>query len=207
MSLWNDPAAWLGHEALWILYAVLVLAAFVKYVVPFLPGDTVLLVCVFLVGAKGGSGWVSAGAITAGGTAGALLAFWWGRNFGTRFMHRPRFRRLTGRVEALLGHWGYWPLLLNRFVPYVRPVLFPAAGMLGMKALPSGGCALCGNMLFGAFVVLLGHTAGRQRGQLVSLYHLYQLWLGLLVFVLLSLLAGYLIYGAWQSRKNRDGNG
>jgi len=204
MSLWNDPAAWLGHEALWILYGTLALTAFVKYTVPILPGDMVLLVCVFLVGAKGGSGWVSAGAITAGGTAGALLAFWWGRHFGNRFMRRPRFRRLTGRVEALLGRWGYWPLLLNRFVPYVRPALFPAAGMLRMKPLPTLACALFGNALFGAFVVILGHSAGRQWGQLVSLYHLYQLWLGLMVFALLSLLGGYLAYEVWRSRKSAD---
>jgi membrane protein DedA with SNARE-associated domain len=204
MSFWTDPTAWLGNETLWILYGVLALAAFVKYTIPILPGDLVLLVCVFFVGAKGGSGWISVGAITAGGTTGALLAFWWGRHFGNRFMRRPRFRRLTGRVETLLGRWGYWPLLLNRFVPYVRPALFPAAGMLRMKALPTQACALLGNALFGLFVVVLGHSAGRQWGQLVSLYHLYQLWLGLMVFALLSLLAGYLAYGVWQSRKSAD---
>lgn len=203
MSLWSDPAAWLGHEALWILYAVITLAAFVKYVIPILPGDMVLLICVFLVGARGGSGWGSAGAIMTGGTAGALLAFSWGRRFGDRFMHRPRFMRLTGRVEAILGRWGYWPLLLNRFVPYVRPALFPAAGMLRMLPLPVALSALAGNALFGGFLVLLAHGAGRQWGTLSSAYHLYQAWLGLLVFAFLSFLAFFLILGAWKSKRGQ----
>lgn len=201
MSSWSDPAAWLGHETLWILYALIALAAFVKYVVPILPGDMVLLACVFLVGIKGGSGWVSAGVITVAGSAGALVAFWWGRHFGDRFMRRPRFLRITGRVEALLGRWGYWPLLFNRFVPYVRPALFPAAGMLRMRPLPVAASAFAGNALFGGFLVLLAYRAGRQWATLSSAYRFYQAWLGLVVFGFLSLLALILILGAWKGRR------
>ncbi len=200
MSLWHDPAAWLPHNLAY-LYAALALFAFLKYTIPVFPGDVLQVACVFLVGARGGSGWNSACSIAVGGTLGAWLAFWWGERFGAAYLKRPRFARPMDRVERLLGRWGYWPLVLNRFVPYVRIVLFPAAGLLKMNALPVAASALAGNALFGAFVVLLAHRAGQEWGQLASLYHYYQLWLGLFVFAFLSLLTAYLVLGAWRSRR------
>ena len=202
MSPWQDPVAWLRHEDLWILYLVLLCVSFLKYAVPFVPGDIVMLSSVFLIGLRGGSGWISAAAIAAGGTVGAIAAYEWGRRYGSRFLRKGRFAKFSDRVERLLGRWGYWPLLLNRFILYVRPVLLPAAGMLHMRRAAVAISALAGNILFGVFLVLLGHTAGREWGRFTSLYRYYQAWLGLLVFAFLSVLAAYLVYGAWRSRKN-----
>lgn len=205
MSLWQDPLAWLGHEDLWYLYVLLLLLSFLKYAAPPVPGDILMLASVFLVGLKGGSGWLSATAITLGGTAGAFVAYEWGRRYGAKMLRRGRTARLMDRVERLLGRWGYWPLLANRFILYVRCVLFPAAGMLNMKPLPVTLAAAGGNALFAIFLVLLGHTAGKEWGRFASMYHVYQAWLGLFVFCLLGLMAGYLIYGAWRSKRMENG--
>lgn len=206
MSLWQDPTSWLP-QGLGFLYGALLLFAFLKYAVPVFPGDILQLACVFLVGARDGSGWLSAAAIAAGGTLGAWFAFWWGGRFGARFLRRPRFARPMRRVERLLGRWGYWPLLLNRFVPYVRPILFPAAGLFHMRPLPVAAAALGGNLLFGAFMVLLAHQAGRRWGDLSSMFHYYQLWLGLLVLAFMGAVAGYLLFGAWKSRRENGESG
>jgi membrane protein DedA with SNARE-associated domain len=201
MSLWQDPIAWLGHEDLWLLYVLMLLLSFLKYAAPPVPGDILMIAAVFLVGLKGGSGWISAGAITVGGTLGAFVAYEWGRRYGTRLLRRGRTARLMDRVEGLLGRWGYWPLLANRFILCVRCVLFPAAGMLQMRPVPVMLAAAGGNALFGVFLVLLGHTAGKEWGRFASMYHVYQAWLGLFVFALLGLMAGYLAYGAWRAKK------
>jgi len=205
MSLWADPVAWLGHEDLWLLYGLMLLLSFLKYTVPVVPGDILMLASVFLVGLKDGSGWISAGAITLGGTLGAFVAYEWGRRYGTRMLRGARTARLMDRVERLLGRWGYWPLLANRFILYVRVALFPAAGVLNMRPFPVLLAAAGGNVLFGLFLVLLGHTAGKEWGHFTSMYHVYQAWLGLFVFALLGLMAGYLIYGAWKARKMENG--
>lgn len=205
MSLWQDPLAWLGHEDLWLLYVLMLLLSFLKYAAPPVPGDIFMLAAVFLVGLKGGSGWISACAITLGGTVGAFVAYEWGRRYGVRLLRRGRTARLMDRVEGLLGRWGYWPLLANRFILYVRCVLFPAAGMLQMKPLPVTLAAAGGNALFAAFLVLLGHSAGREWGRFASMYHVYQAWLGLFVFSLLGLMAGYLVYGAWRAKRAENG--
>jgi membrane protein DedA with SNARE-associated domain len=204
VSLWHDPLAWLGHEDLWYLYVLLLLLSFLKYAAPPVPGDILMLASIFLVGLKGGSGWISACSITLGGTLGAFVAYEWGRRYGARLLRRGRTARLMDRVEGLLGRWGYWPLLANRFILYVRCVLFPAAGMLRMKPLPVALAAAGGNALFALFLVLLGHTAGKEWGRFASMYHVYQVWLGLFVFCLLGLTVGYLLYGAWRAKRAED---
>ena len=203
MTPWPALNALLAH-GLWPVYLVLFAAAFVKYTAPFLPGDMVLLISVFLVGVRSGSWTLAVAAITAGGTLGALLAFLWGRHFGALLLRRPKLGVAMVRVERMLGRWGYWPLVLNRFVPYVRPALFPAAGMLNMAPGPVALSALSGNLLFGGFVVVLGYSAGKRYARLASIYQLYQVWIALLVVGALSAAAVYLFWSSRQAAKRKS---
>ena len=195
---------WLGpflDQGLWVVYLVLALAAFLKYTAPIVPGDTVLLAGIFLVGARNGS-WLLAGVcVASGGTAGAWIAYLWGGRFGRLLLRGRRLRRAILKVESLLGRWGYWPLVLNRFIPYVRPAIFPAAGLLRMRGGPVALSALASNVLFGAFVVALGYSAGKRYARFLSLFRIYQVWLGLLVLALLSL-AAFAIYRATRGPSN-----
>lgn len=186
---WLD--AILDH-GLWPLYATLAVTAFLKYLAPFVPGDFILLVSVFLMGLRGGSWPLAVLCLTAGGTAGALSAYGLGRRYSPALLRKSRFRKLFRRVERILGRWGYWPLVLNRFVPYIRPALFPAAGILRMPPKPVAASALASNFLFGLFLAWLGYGAGRRFGRLQSLYGLYHVWLGLLVLLLLSFIAAWI---------------
>lgn len=185
-----------AQDSLWPIYAAILLAAFVKYLLPFLPGDMVLLVSTFWVGMRGGSWSISIAAVTLGGFAGACLAFLGGGRFGERILRGKHLGPLTAKVVAALNRWGFWPLLFNRFLPYVRPVLYPAAGMIGMPAWPVVLSAFFSNLFFGIFLVAVAHTAGRQFSRLQGLYELYQFWLGLLAIAFLATLAWWLFRGS-----------
>lgn len=174
-------------EGLWTLYAALFAAAFFKYVLPFLPGDFATLLALFYIGMRHGSWTLSALAVTAGGTLGAYVAFAGGDATGRFLTARSRrLKAVQARVETVLLKWGFWPLLFNRFVPYLRPLLFPTAGALKMKALPVMASAFFGNLMFSLFLVGLAYTAGHRFSHLQDLYQIYQIWIGLAVFALLA---------------------
>jgi membrane protein DedA with SNARE-associated domain len=179
-------------RGLWPVYLALFVVAFLKYLAPFVPGDFVLLASVFLIGLRSGSWALAMVCITAGGAGGALAAYGVGRRYAPLVLRKSRLRRLYRRVERVLGRWGYWPLVLNRFVPYIRPALFPAAGVLRMPLRPVAAAAIGSNCLFALFLAWLGFGAGRRFSRLQSLYDLYQIWLGLLVLVLLSAAASWI---------------
>ena len=167
----------------------------IKYVLPFLPGDTLMLVALFWIGMKAGSWPIAIMAITAGGFLGAAIAFDWGIRAGKAGKKRIRgVGSVAVSVQPMLRRWGWWPLLFNRFVPYVRPFLFPAAGMLGMKRKTVYLCALGGNIMFGIGLAAIGYSAGRRYARLNSLYHAYQYWLAMLFLGMLVVFLCYFFF-------------
>jgi len=198
----HDIFDFLGRQPLWPIYVFLGVASMVKYVLPFLPGDTLMLVALFWIGMKAGSWPVAVLAVTVGGFLGAVITFDWGVRAG-----RAGRKRIKGigsvavSVQPMLRRWGWWPLLFNRFVPYVRPFLFPAAGMLDMKRKPVYISAFIGNVLFGIILAAIGYSAGRRYARLNSLFHLYQYWLAIIFLVMVAALLGYLFL---IHRNNRE---
>lgn len=191
----------LGQHGLVVLYAILLAAAFLKYVFPPAPGDLASLLAIFWIGMKDGSFTLAVAALTLGGTLGAWVAFAWGGQVGAFLARRsPRMAILQGRVEAVLIRWGPWPLVVNRFVPYLRTFLFPSAGVLRMRRLPVLAAAFAGNLLFGLFLVGLAYTAGKRFARMNALYNLYLFWVGLAV---LALLAGVGLWAYLASRRDR----
>ncbi|MEU1073493.1 MULTISPECIES: DedA family protein [unclassified Streptomyces] len=135
----------------------------------FLPGDSLLftagLLCV-----PGGDGPVSLSlpqvllASMTGALAGAQAGYWIGRRGGRALLARARSRKLhegAARAEELLARYGHArAVVLARFVPIVRTVLNPLAGVLGV---PAGVFALwqvVGGAVWTCGLVLGGYALG-----------------------------------------------
>lgn len=189
-SAWAGPALpfqdALLESGLLGIYALLALASFLKYTAPFLPGDAALLVGVFFVGARHGSWGAAAAAIVVGGTSGAMVAYLWGRRFGALLERPKRLAPAVAKVRALLGRWGLWALVVNRFLPGARSLFLPVAGVLKMPAADVAAAVAVGNTLFAALLVGLGYWAGREYARLASLYHLYLAWFATAAVLLAS---------------------
>lgn len=155
------------------VYTLLALASFLKYTIPFLPGDLALLAGVFWVGVRHGSWGVAGCAIVLGGTFGAMTAYGWGRRFGALLLKHAKLARAEGRVETLLSRWGLWAIALNRFIPGARTLFLPVAGFVRMDAWRVAGASVVANSLFAALLVGLGYSTGREFSRLESLYHVY----------------------------------
>ncbi|WP_371655795.1 MULTISPECIES: DedA family protein [unclassified Streptomyces] len=135
----------------------------------FLPGDSLLftagLLCV-----PGGDGPVSLSlpqvllASMAGALVGAQVGYWIGRRGGRALLARAKSRKLhegAARAEELLGKYGHAKaIVLARFVPIVRTVLNPLAGVLDV---PAGVFALwqvIGGTVWTCGLVLGGYALG-----------------------------------------------
>jgi len=142
--------------------AALLLSAMVEYVFPPFPGDTITLLGAILITGYGWSWWAITGSVMAGSLVGAYVDFW----LGTRLRRRPRRPEHAARwaaVDRLVARFhrhGPIYLVVNRFLPGIRPLFFLAAGLAGMRprdVLLYGGLSVA---LWSALLVALGASLG-----------------------------------------------
>lgn len=153
-------------------YLVLALAALIEYLFPPFPGDTVAL----LGGAYAATGERSLLLVLVGLTAGSVagIAVTWrlGLAIGARLSTWPPERRFLGipagklqHAQALMRQRGAWLLVVNRFLPSFRAVVFIAAGASGVRlprALALGTVsAFAWNALLVSAGVAIGQNAKR----------------------------------------------
>jgi membrane protein DedA with SNARE-associated domain len=126
--------AWLLGLPVLAVLLVLGAAAFVEYVFPPFPGDTVVVVgAVWAVRAEQGFAGVLL-AVTLGALLGTVVDWYAGRRAATQLGRLSERRR--GQVDRLVeGFQRYGPALLvaNRFVPGVRALFFVAAGVANLR--------------------------------------------------------------------------
>ncbi len=126
--------AWLLGLPVLVGLLVLGAAAFVEYVFPPFPGDTVVVAgAVWAVQADHGFAGVLV-AVTLGALLGTVVDWFVGRKAASQLDRLSERRR--GQVERLVvGFRRVGPVLLvaNRFVPGVRALFFVAAGVAELK--------------------------------------------------------------------------
>jgi membrane-associated protein len=135
----------------------------------FLPGDSLLFTAGLFCSARAATaehlslGWVLAAA-AAGAIAGAQAGFWLGRRGGRALLSRTHSRVLRkgmDRAGDLLGRYGYArTIVLARFIPVVRTIINPLAGMLGVPTRTFTLWQVTGGMLWAAGVTLAGYALG-----------------------------------------------
>jgi len=183
--------AQLGHLGLLVFFV----AAALEYVVPPFPGDTItLLGGVYAV--RGNHPWpLMFAVVVAGSVLGALINYQVGHWLGGRFERHPGkpFLGIThAQLEALQARMrrrGPWLLIVNRFLPGIRGLIFVAAGAAHMPRLNALFFGTLSAMAHTALVLWLGVTVGGNLDLLVSLMNRYQRLALLLVGIGLGLVA------------------
>jgi membrane protein DedA with SNARE-associated domain len=168
---------------------VLGLAAMLEYLVPPFPGDTItLLGGVYAV--RGDHPWPLVFlVVTAGSVAGAAINYWFGTWLVRRFEANPHksFLGLTHarleEVQARMRRGGPWLLLVNRFLPGIRGMIFIAAGA---ARIPRRNALLLGAlsaMAHNGLVLAIGRAVGGNLERLESLVARYQMAVVILVII------------------------
>ena len=196
-----DPAAiaawWVGLPLLGV-WLVLGASAFLEYVFPPFPGDTVVVVgAVWAVQTENSLLGVMA-AVTLGALLGVGVDWWLGRRAAHRVEALPDGRR--EQVERLVdGFRAYGPVLLvaNRFVPGIRALFFVAAGVAELSLPQVMAWAALSAVLWNAVLLLLGAWVGWNLELLLDAVR----GAGLLVSVGLALGAAGWGWRWWRARR------
>ncbi len=165
MSLEPD----LGSLTAPALYAVVFTLVFVEsglLVGFFLPGDTVLFGA-GLVAASPGSGvslpLLVGGVLVcavAGDAVGYAIGARGGRPYVERRIERGRLRREhLERAERFYARFGWWSVVVARWIPWVRTFVPVLAGVSGMAYRRFGSANVVGALAWGAGLILLGYAA------------------------------------------------
>ncbi|XXF77180.1 DedA family protein [Myxococcaceae bacterium GXIMD 01537] len=159
---------------------ILGLAAMMEYLVPPFPGDTItLLGGVYAV--RGQQPWPLVFlVVTAGSVAGAAITYEFGRWLARRFEAHPEwtFFGLThARIHEVQGRMrrgGPWLLLINRFLPGIRGVVFVAAGAAQMPRTNALVLGAVSAALYNGLVLGAGMAVGGNLERLQTLMTRYQ---------------------------------
>lgn len=135
----------------------------------FLPGDSLLFSAGLLAASSGPLHLPLPGVLAvaaAGALVGAQIGFWIGRTLGVRLLakaHRPALRHATDRVTEVIDRYGpAKAIVLARFIPVVRTVMNPMAGMIGISARLFTRWQALGGLVWSIGVTLAGFWLGSQ---------------------------------------------
>ncbi len=178
-------------------------------VVPPVPADTAVALGAFLSHAGVISAWAVFGITWVANVASATAVYVGAYTAGRRFVDGRIGRRLLRptalqRIEQLYEHHGLWGIFASRFIPGVRAVVPPFAGIVRLRpvrALPP--MALASALWYGA----LTYIAAKVAGQLDELLRLLDRVNAVALMAALGLAAVIAVtyYVRRRRRKGQDG--
>ena len=148
-------------------YPGLGLAAFIEYVFPPFPGDTVVVLGGAWAGREHRSIVLVHLVLTAASVVGMAVTWRLGRSLAERIRLAPEGSRLLGlqvgqirRAQTLMRDQSGWLLVANRFLPSFRSVLFVAAGAADVPLWRTLLLGTISAMAFNALLLGVGVAVG-----------------------------------------------
>ncbi len=132
--------------------------------IPFITGDS-LVFAAGLVAATPGSGvniWVMAIGIGIAAWLGDQVGYTLGRHFGRPYLDKRKgawIQKAIARSDAFYEKWGWWAVVIARFVPMVRALVPPIAGIAKMNYYKFFSSNLVGAIAWGVGLNLAGFYA------------------------------------------------
>lgn len=166
MSEWLSSLAELEGLTAGTVYVVLFSFVFIEsglLVGFFLPGDSILFAA-GLLAAEDGSGLslplLAAGVFVAA-VAGDAVGYWTGRRLGRPWLLRKagRAARHVHRAERFYERYGWWAVVIARFIPWIRTFTPIVAGVARMSYPRFLSANLVGASVWGSGLVLLGFVS------------------------------------------------
>lgn len=153
---------WLFYGAVWALVFAgtgLLVGAFV----PFVTGDSL----VFAAGLVAASSsdvdiWVMATGVGVAAWLGDQVGYTLGRHFGRPYLDRQKGKWLQGaiaRSERIYSAWGWWAVVVARFVPWARVFVPVIAGVSKMNYYKFFSANLVGAVAWGVGLTITGYFA------------------------------------------------
>ena len=210
---WRQPdlieslLGWLSSLPPLAVYAVLALLALLENIVPPVPADTAVALGAFLSN-RGVTSLPAVYAVTLvanlGGAAAVYLA---ARRYGRRLFSTALGRRLLS-PEALLAaereylRFGIVGIFIGRFLPGIRAVVAPFAGLAGLKTVRALVPMSLASALWYALVSAIGAAIGARWESIVALMSGLNQTLGILAAMLFGV--GLVFYLRRRRKSGRE---
>ncbi len=179
----------------WWAYAMLFLSAFVENIFPPIPGDTVVLLGAYLVGRGILNSWQVYASTTAGSIAGFMgmygIAYWIEWKVIEKYQPRWLSRTKIDRVESWFQRYGYWVILLNRFLSGVRSVISVVAGLSKLDARRVFLLGMISCMVWNALLIYAGALLGRNWQEIGEFLKMYN---RVVIILLMTAGGSYILY-------------
>jgi membrane protein DedA with SNARE-associated domain len=197
--------AWMESLPGALVYLVIGVMAGLENIIPPVPADVIALTGGFMAG-RGVTDPILTFLVVWGCNVGtALLTYWVGRRYGTRFFQGRLGRMILqpgqmARLGTLYEKHGGKVIFFSRYLPGFRAVVPIFAGTSGMSlprtALP---IALASGLWYG-LIVYLGATAGRNWEQIRAQVEASGRWLALAAVILFAVVAWWW----WKTRGKEE---
>jgi membrane protein DedA with SNARE-associated domain len=183
-------------------YMILTFSIAIEYVLPIFPGDTVVLISGFL-NAHGAFDLLDISfAILVGSLLGAVAAYC----LGALIAKNPQKYRWALKLTSSLGFikfskwynkWGVIFLLINRFIPGIRSLIFISAGITGIsfKKAVIFGCISA--ILFNGALIGLGYWLGYNTDLIIDYFYRYNAF----VYILMGLFGLIIVLYLWMKKR------
>jgi membrane-associated protein len=131
---------------------------------PFITGDS-LVFAAGLVAATAGSGvniWVMATGVGIAAWLGDQVGYALGRHFGRPYLDKRKgawLRKAIAKSESFYERWGWWAMVIGRFIPMVRALVPPIAGIAKMNYYKFFSANLVGALAWGVGLTVTGYFA------------------------------------------------
>lgn len=178
----------------WITYAILFVGSFIEYVLPPVPGDTIVVAGAVLVGAFGWSLAPIMIIVTLGAIAGATLDYYiglWMARTGKLTRLRPGAQAAVDDIVRRFRRHGPVYLVVNRFLPGIRAFFFIAAGLAGLRLSVVLIWSTISALAWNALLVGIGYSLGHNLEALESFLSRYNT-------VMWILIGGIVLFFGWR---------
>jgi membrane-associated protein len=167
----------LTSMATWVVVLTVVALVFVEsgVLIGFLlPGDSLLFAAGLLVADRADPGWLvalAAGVFVAA-VSGVAVGYWTGLRLGRPWLERRSERMASHlqRAEEFYRRWGWWALVIARFIPWLRTFTPIVAGIARMPLRRLVSANVVGAAVWGPGLVLMGYVAHTQPAVRVVAY-------------------------------------
>jgi membrane-associated protein len=172
-------------------------ALFVGIVIPFITGDSLLFAAGIIAGTASDhiSIWVLAIGVGVAAFLGDQMGFWYGRRLGKPVLERRGgawVQKAVARTERFYELFGWWSVVIGRYIPWGRVFIPPIAGISRMSYARFASANLVGALAWGVSITVIGYFAASNPQVRVASYVIAG------IVILISVIAGI---RAWRLDK------
>ncbi|HXR44083.1 MAG TPA: DedA family protein [Pseudolysinimonas sp.] len=174
-------------------------ALFVGVVIPFITGDSLLFAAGIVAGSTDRINiWVLAIGVGVAAVAGDQVGYLLGKRLGRPVLTRRGGRwvqRGVAKTERFYQLFGWWSVVIGRYIPWGRVFVPPIAGIAGMSYLRFLTANIVGALSWGVSITVIGYFAASNPAVRTLSYVIAG------IVILISLIAGFRAW--WLDRAAR----